>query len=364
MSLGFEQAGFDIVAAVDCDPIHVATHTANFPNCRTLEGDLSKLSGSEIRKQAGIHGRVIDVVFGGPPCQGFSLIGKRNTSDPRNRRLQDFARLVRELKPRYFVMENVAGLLAGEAAKALESFVRRVRHAGYSVVMPVQVLDACDFGVPQRRRRVLVFGHRSDLPAPRQPEPYSKTVAAYKPPTVWDAIGDLPEVETCHDVSDAGIYSGALREPSRYARILRGLTDDPQDRSLKRNKNGNGLSGCLRTQHGTATVGRFEATTPGTSESISRFYRLSKDGVSSTIRAGTGPSNGSFMAARPIHPVTPRCITVREAARLHSFPDWFKFHCTKWHGFRQVGNSVPPLLARAVAKSVMDALVCNCRPKG
>jgi len=98
-------------------------------------------------------------------------------------------------------------------------------------------------------------------------------------------------------------------------------------------------------------------TEPGCYEAVSRFQRLEKDELAHTLRAGTGPARGSFMAPRPIHPVEARCITVREAARLHSFPDWFSFHPTKWHAFRQIGNSVPPRLARAVAKCVRQALL-------
>jgi DNA (cytosine-5)-methyltransferase 1 len=356
MSLGFEQAGFEVVAAFDLEQIHVDTHKLNFPACRALRGDLSELSGTEIREQGKIGKRDIDVLFGGPPCQGFSLIGKRNASDPRNGLLLHFARLVRELEPKYFVMENVAGLTSGDAAKTLQAFINKARNAGYSVVEPVQVLDASDFGVPQRRRRVLVLGHRSDLPAPRYPKPLSATDKGYAPPTVWDAIGDLPNVDRCKYLLQTDVYRGTLSEATLYSSVLRGETPDPADKSRRKPRQQPGLSGCLRTKHSGSTISRFKSTPPGTSEAISRFYRLSKNGLSSTLRAGTGPSNGSFMAARPIHPTKPRCITVREAARLHSFPDWFQFHATKWHGFRQIGNSVPPLLARSVAASVADAL--------
>jgi DNA (cytosine-5)-methyltransferase 1 len=101
---------------------------------------------------------------------------------------------------------------------------------------------------------------------------------------------------------------------------------------------------------------RFAATAHGDTEPVSRFLKLDPDGVSNTLRAGTASDRGAFTSPRPIHPYSPRCITVREAARLHSYPDWFRFHVTKWHGFRQIGNSVPPLLARAVAAQVREAL--------
>jgi DNA (cytosine-5)-methyltransferase 1 len=117
-----------------------------------------------------------------------------------------------------------------------------------------------------------------------------------------------------------------------------------------------GVSGCLRSLHSESVIKRFRATKPGGQEAISRYYRLAWNGISPTLRAGTGPDHGSHTAPRPIHPAKARCITVREAARLHTFPDWFSFHPTKWHGFRQIGNSVPPYLAKAVVKQIYDAL--------
>ncbi|MFM6055520.1 MAG: DNA cytosine methyltransferase, partial [Sphaerospermopsis kisseleviana] len=113
------------------------------------------------------------------------------------------------------------------------------------------------------------------------------------------------------------------------------------------------LTSSLRTKHSPASEERFASTPHGKNEPISRFYKLDPDGLCNTLRAGTASNKGAFTSPRPIHPFTPRCITVREAARLHSFPDWFRFHPTKWHGFRQIGNSVPPLLAQAVAAEII-----------
>lgn len=347
MSLGFEQAGFDIIAAVDFDDINVETHKKNFPKCETVRGDLSTMTGAEIRKETKMGNRQIDLLFGGPPCQGFSLIGKRDSSDPRNKHLQSFARLVDELAPSYFVVENVAGLLLGNAEKQLRKFIRAVKRAGYSVVEPVKILDASQFGVPQRRKRVFILGYRKGLTAPAYPEP-THGDEFKKTPTVRDAIGDLPDVEKCDALFTHDTYEGPLGKPSPYARVLRG---NPKKQPV--------LTGCLRTRHKEEIAKRFHATKPGTSEAVSRYYRLSSEGISVTIRAGTGPDKGSFMAPRPIHPEQDRCITVREGARLHSFPDWFCFHNTKWHGFRQIGNSVPPFLARAVGRAIHEA----CKPR-
>ncbi|MGD0697468.1 MAG: DNA cytosine methyltransferase [Terriglobia bacterium] len=359
MSLGFEQAGFDVVAAVDFEPRHVETHSKNFPTCETVCADLSAISGAELRSKTGIGDSHIDVVFAGPPCQGFSLIGKRLKNDPRNLLLFDLARLIGELSPSYFAVENVEGILLGDAKNVLADFVGRLKKSGYCIVEPVQVLDAAEFGVPQLRRRVFVLGYKSGLSAPAYPKRLFTTNGNgdYHGPTVWDAIGDLPRIEKYKYLFTSDVYSGGLGAATQYARILRGDATDPQDKAHKRHTNGGGLSGCLRTAHTNDTTKRFMDTEPGCYEAVSRFQRLEKDELAHTLRAGTGPARGSFMAPRPIHPVEARCITVREAARLHSFPDWFSFHPTKWHAFRQIGNSVPPRLARAVAKCVRQALL-------
>jgi DNA (cytosine-5)-methyltransferase 1 len=197
-----------------------------------------------------------------------------------------------------------------------------------------------------------------DLPAPIINNGTDQTTATPKNcPNVWDAIGDLHDIEVSKELFTNDSYCGKLGTASDYAKVLRGEAGDPQDRSRNRPGRRETLTGFLRTSHTPETISRFANTEQGHYESISRFFRLAKDGLAPTIRAGTGKDHGSYMAARPIHPVDPRCITVREAARLHSFPDWFKFHPTRWHGFRQIGNSVPPLLARAVACSVYSAIL-------
>jgi DNA (cytosine-5)-methyltransferase 1 len=131
MSLGFEQAGFDILSAVDIDPIHVAVHSFNFPECNTIWGDISKIAGTDL-----IGNKQVDVVLGGPPCQGFSLIGKRDMDDPRNDMISQFVRIVKEIHPRYFVMENVYGLAVGKAKSLLSSIVQDFSKSGYGIVSP------------------------------------------------------------------------------------------------------------------------------------------------------------------------------------------------------------------------------------
>jgi len=233
------------------------------------------------------------------------------------------------------------------------------------VVSPIQVLNAAEFGVPQRRKRVFILGHMARATPPAYPaptHPYSKNGNSGRP-SVWDAIGDLPKIDNYRYLLETDEYRGTLGKPSHYSRLLRGEVLDSENGVKEATTNGSGLRGCLRTSHSAKTVRRFSKTKQGCSEQVSRSYRLSKNGLAPTLRAGTGPAHGSFMAPRPIHPFQDRCITVREAARLHSFPDYFQFHPTKWHGFQQIGNSVPPLLARAVAKAVRLALE-KSRQKG
>jgi len=265
------------------------------------------------------------------------MIGKRDISDPRNTLISEFCRLVAELKPRYFVMENVAGLMSSTSRCILEGALERLRVEGYSWVTPIQVLDAQNFGVPQRRKRVFVLGYRADERPPKYPVARSCDV------TVWDAISDLRELGSRRKLFSSDVFVGRLGSPTSYSVSLRAKDQATQ------------LTGCLLCRHRREVTLRFRQTRPGKTEQISRFARLKKTAVAPTLRAGTPPSHGSFTAARPIHPTQPRCITVREAARLHSFPDWFQFHHTQWHGFQQVGNSVPPRLARAVADCVRRA---------
>lgn len=358
MSLGFEQVGFDIAVAVDHDPFHTRTHQRNFPACRTLMINVSELSSDDIYKAIGIDRKDIDVVVGGPPCQGFSSIGKRQMDDPRNLLLGEFARIVEELQPNYWVMENVKGLMMGKIKPIMDSFIDRLKMAGYAVVEPIQLLNAKDFGVPQIRKRVFIIGYKPHLPAPSYPEIDSTAHSENKTscPTVWDAISDLEVLDSYAELVREDTYCGELGIGSHYSKILRGEIDDPDDHSIKRNVSSKTLTGCRRSKHTEKIVERFKNTIPGSYESISRFYRLTKEGVSNALRAGTVTSHGGHTAPRPIHPVKNRCITVREAARLHSFPDWFQFDPTIWHGFRQVGNSVPPLLARAIGTSIMSAI--------
>lgn len=365
LSLGFEQAGYDVAAAVELDPIHAAVHEFNFPYGTTLCRDVSTLTGAEIRERAALAGREIHAVVGGAPCQGFSLIGKRALDDPRNQLINEFARIVLELQPRYFVLENVAGLTIGDHRKMLDEVIALFGGSGYRVLTPYRVLQAAEYGTPQSRRRLFLIGARDDVPSPTYPSPISSPrkldgtlqIRSDIPlsPSVWDAIGDLPEADDFPELLEGDSTRADYGEPSNYAAYLRGLKLDPSDYSRRRYVEEKLLTSSMRTVHTDESVRRFSSTPQGTTEAVSRFLRLHPDGICNTLRAGTDSQRGAHTSPRPIHPTSPRVITVREAARLHGYPDWFRFHATKWHGFRQIGNSVPPLLARAVATALLAA---------
>lgn len=367
LSLGLEQAGYEIAAAVEYDPIHAAVHEFNFPYGTTFCRDISKITGAQIREDSQIGDREIHLVAGGPPCQGISMIGRRVIDDPRNALLKEYARVVRELRPRYFLMENVAGLTVGKHRQLLDEVVELLEAGGeYRVVTPIRVLQAADYGTPQSRRRLILLGARKDVDLPEYPAAAvaPRTTKGGLPrasslptgPSVLDAIGDLPDADQhealLHDDNVSPVvYSG----PTEYSALLRGIVPDLVDMSRPRPSEPEALTSSTRTIHTAKSIGRFAVTAPGTTEAVSRFLRLHPEGICNTLRAGTASDRGAYTAPRPIHPTLPRVITVREAARLHGYPDWFRFHVTKWNGFRQIGNSVPALMGRAVGAAVLAA---------
>ena len=366
MSLGFEQAGFDVAAAVEHDPIHGAVHEFNFPSCTTICRSVADIDASYIRRMSRIGDAPVDVVFGGAPCQGFSMIGKRAFDDPRNSLVNHFVRLVVDLRASYFVFENVRGLTIGQHKNFLREIMEEFRANGYRVVEEYRVLNAAHFGVPQNRQRLFLLGARKGRPLPEYPaethEPQSNgkgkssNLFLRRTPTVLDALRDLPEADDFDELLERDWVRSRFNTASNYAAPLRGSAEDEGDFSVPRSFDSGMLTSSMRTVHTELSRKRFAETPNGETEPVSRFFKLDPDGICNTIRAGTASDHGAFTSPRPIHPFSPRCITVREAARLHSYPDWFRLHVTKWHGFRQIGNSVPPLLGRSVAAKVAEAL--------
>jgi DNA (cytosine-5)-methyltransferase 1 len=365
MSLGFEQAGFDVVAAVEIDPVHCAVHKFNFPHCAVMPRSVVGVTGQEIRLAAGIGTRKVDVVFGGAPCQGFSMIGQRAFDDPRNILVLDFLRIVAELDTSYFVFENVKGLTIGQHKQFLDEIVMMAGQLGYKVRTPWKVLDAANYGTPQHRERLILYGAKERLALPNYPQQQTKAAdgkgkaptSLQQGPTVAEALDDLPEAEffDALQLTDE-VRPDAWGTPSLYASELRCLTNDAWHFGYVREWDRSLLTSSARTEHTEISRRRFSETLGGETEPVSRFYKLSATGLSNTLRAGTDGARGAFTSPRPIHHAKNRCITVREMARLHGYPDWFRFNETKWHGARQIGNSVPPPLARAAASKVIEAL--------
>ncbi len=253
-----------------------------------------------------------------------------------------------EIRPSYFLFENVKGITIGKHKHFLEEIIQELKSIGYKILNPWRVLNAKDYGVPQSRERLFLIGAKKGVPLPEYPDP-----ELYDPVTCEEALGDLPDAESFEELLNSDeVPFKYVKRASGYSALMRCTSDNGWKFGYKRQWNSKLLTSSLRTDHTEISRRRFRETLPGSVEKISRFYRLSEIGVSNTLRAGTDSARGAFTSPRPIHYKYPRCITVREMARLHGFPDWFRFHKTKWHGARQIGNAVPPPLAYAIGREL------------
>ena len=331
-SLGAHQAGFRVVAAIDNDPDLASSYPSNFPNTRMIRSDITELDGGLVRRAAG--GRV-DGVCGGPPCQSFSDIGRRDPKDPRRRLLGHFFRIVRELRPAFFVMENVCGLASSNARSVLDAALRLVEDE-YAILGP-KIWNAAQFGAATNRSRLFVIGVHKDCGKALTVD--NVDVLRRPPATVRAAISDL-EGAVAQGEEDGFDTWLITRDkcPSDYARALR-------------SSNGR-FTGHRATKHSEEVITRFDNIPEGGMDRVGRHPRLAWCGQCPALRAGTGPDRGSFQSVRPIHPEQPRVITVREAARLQGFPDGHRFHTTIWHSFRMIGNSVSPIMAQAIFRAI------------
>ena len=368
MSLGLEAAGFDVVASVEFDAIHTLVHHFNFPYGASICTDISKLNSEELLqavKEKGFSCE-IDLIAGGPPCQGFSHIGKRQLDDPRNSLVFEYVRIIKEIKPKYFIFENVPGISSGKHKKFLEELIIEFESIGYSIEKPVSILDASFYGAPQKRKRLIILGSRLDVKKAAYPAQAHAEIKGNEPSlfdigltglsTCGNAIGDL-EMHRAYVNGDKGIdsklldYSGFRKSYSLKPGGNFSLCHTRQVSKL--------VYGHIGSKHTEKSILRFKSTPPGSVEKISRFFKLAIDGQCNTLRAGTASDKGAYTAPRPIHYSSPRCITVREAARLHTFPDWFRFHNTIWHGFREIGNAVIPFLSKSLGNKIINAMEIN-----
>lgn len=351
--LGAELAGFHSLAAVDIDDTLRSAYNYNFPRSQVLKGDISEMETSAWRLILG--NQEVDGVIGGPPCQGFSRIGTGDTCDPRRSLLAHFFRTINIIRPKFFVMENVEGLLDDGNIQGLQEAISTV-DARYTVLDPV-VVDASAYGAPTKRHRVIVVGYdQSRMSAISKNDLEPQTIPLV---TVEEAISDIPSPLPMNALKgDLGWKNyKKVKNLSEYAQAMRRLPEKHLGNKEARELLSEGLcSGHFNTIHTDPVKERFECLIPGKTDKISKAKRLEWNGLCPTLRAGTGSDHGSHQAVRPIHPAEPRVITVREAARLQGFPDWFCFHPSKWHSFRMIGNSVSPIVAKSILSTIRLAL--------
>ena len=356
LSLGAARAGLTVSGAVDIDPKANDAHKINFPNAVHLEADIADLSGSALRQSLYLNGKGVAGIVGGPPCQGFSSIGRRDKNDTRNRAFVDFFRIVSEVLPKFFLVENVPGIMHDTYDELREETFSLVDEK-YDILPPLH-LSANDYGAATNRRRVFFIGYLVDYVD-------SLTTDSFKAPCnvesvcVKDALHGLPTAidpnwqKEEHSWQVVRTYGDGSFNERLHGHVPLGVGNQE---AINRLSESNEVSGFLGTAHTEAVAKRYAETPCGKYDSISKSYRLEPDGLCPTLRAGTGPDQGSFQAVRPIHPTEARVITPREAARLQGFPDWFQFSPTKWHSFRQIGNSVSPILAEHIFGVVAGAI--------
>lgn len=358
LSLGAARAGFTLAAAVEIDKHANETHQRNFPATCHIATDISTLTAAQILEKANIQEGELVGVIGGPPCQGFSAIGRRDPKDIRNQLFGHFMRIVSEAKPLFYLAENVPGIQDEKNKVMLDQAFEYV-DAEYHRLEPIEV-KASDYGAPTSRTRLFFIGLRRDICS----DPVSARASIAEKPqlpkvTVSAALEGLPKVvKETWQTEEQGIRKVGILPTSHYATRMQGLipekVGDPI--AIENYNNGNLVNGNMGTVHAPEVRDRYAALQPGKRDPISRSARLDANGFCPTLRAGTGSDKGSYQAVRPIHPTAPRVITPREAARLQGFPDWFALHPTKWHSFRQIGNSVSPIVAEAVLEKVFKVL--------
>jgi len=331
LSLGFRQAGFNIVVANEIDSEIAKAYRLNHPEVNLINEDITIL---DIESIFAPYKGEIDVVVGGPPCQGFSQKGARRIlDDERNFLFEYYLNVVKYLKPKYFLMENVPNLLTANNGSFKEDIYQKFESEGYK--LDSAILNAYDYGVPQSRRRAFILGKLDDS--------ISLPLGFYNKVAAWDAISDLSFLE-----SGEGTDVQEYRYPvnTLYQEMLRGNSEE--------------LYNHVATKHSKLAVERMELIPPEKGKESLPEEHLTKSiysgtwsrlvksepSVTITTRFDT-PSSGRFT-----HPYLNRAITVREAARIQSFPDHFKFTGPKTSQMKQVGNAVPPLLANRIAEVI------------
>ena len=333
LSEGFRLAGFEIAFAIEYDKEIANSYKLNHPETDVLAEDISTVDVEGLHRK---HPN-IGIIIGGPPCQGFSQKGKRlSLDDPRNFLFRQFVKFVREFQPKYFVLENVPNIITTSNGYFKNQIVQSFNFLGYEVICGV--LYAKDFGIPQDRRRAVFIGQlgKMEISLPIPTNVYT---------SVKDAIYDLPFI-----ASGEGKEVMKYDKPptTEYQRLMRGEMKE--------------LYNHVATNHSKSALERLMMIPQGKGKEVlpkdlltksiysGTWCRLLEDGIAPTIttRFDT-PSSGRFT-----HPVLNRCLTIREAARIQSFPDSFRFYGNRTSQMKQVGNAVPPLLAKAIAQVISN----------
>lgn len=329
LSYGFEKAGFQVIAGVDNWRDALITYEKNHEGSKAILMDLSDFDPIDLKKRVGN----VDVVIGGPPCQGFSISGKRNPDDPRNILYKSFIRVVKEFKPRAFVLENVPNLVSMAGGKIKDAIMDECSELGYHV--QYKVLLASDYGVPQNRRRVVFVGTLGDVVFEYPEQMFS--VADRR--TTSDALSDLPE----GTVPDGTKNTSPVL--SAYQEIVRSGIDRIYNHEVSKHS--------ARTKKIVSLVpdGGNYKDLPKEYQSVRKMHiawtRYNSKKPSLTVDTGH---------RHHFHYKYNRIPTVRESARLQSFPDDFVFYGSKTSQYRQVGNAVPPLVAEVIGKQLLKYL--------
>ena len=329
MSLGLEMAGFKIQLGLDFVKDCEETHNQNFPNVPFICGDITNVKGSEILKKIGLKKGELTLISGGPPCQGFSTVnGKsRFLENPKNKLFVQFVRIIDELSPTWFIMENVTGLLSMNSGTVKEAIFDAFKKIGYTV--EAKVLNAVDYGVPQNRKRAIFIGNN----------------AGYKI--------DFPEPSHGNTSNQLGIFDNNKLKP--YVSV---------GEALKGISNKSKLPNHILPVHADIVLKRMSFVPEGGNQKdipnefkppqkfLNTYGRLHNAKPSNTIHTRFDvASTGSLY-----HPTENRALSVREGARLQSFPDTYIFSGKKGSQYRQVGNAVPPLLAKAIGKKILSIM--------
>lgn len=338
LSLGAEMAGIRISHAVEINPSAAKTFMCNHKSAKVMQGDIQQQDPKTLHTEK----KPAFVIMGGPPCQGFSMSNTRtrNMENEKNFLFLEFVRFVQEIKPAWFVLENVWGLTninEGRTQKMIEDCFRAIE--GYDNITS-SVLWASDYGVPQKRNRFFMVGNRLGIDF-QFPQKHNKKV------TVEEAIGDLPSLQN-GEMLDEASYTKDLEEASPYARLMRNGSDKARQNYVSRNND--------------LVIERYKYIGQGQNwRAIPDFLMQNyadkgrcHSGIYKRLRADQ-PSVviSNYRKSMLIHPYEDRGISVREAARLQSFPDTFIFEGSLMHIQQQIGNAVPPLLAKAVFQQII-----------